>query len=194
MVLGKFGMPLTLILIFTIALGLAGCGKKGESEKKETARSIESPAEQVQMSAEADSKTDALIAQEVIQSESNADLEDLSSSGEDQTPKPTLPKTATKESPKKLPKMVDLGRDTCVPCKMMAPILEELKKEYEGKAMIEVIDLRHDMEAARRYRIRVIPTQIFFDAEGNEVWRHEGYMPKQQIVAKLAELGVEPPK
>ncbi|MGQ9603479.1 MAG: thioredoxin family protein [bacterium] len=194
MVLEKFGMPLTLILTLTIALGLAGCGKKGESEKKETAKPIESPAEQVRSGAEADSNTDGLIAQNVIQSESKADLKDLSSSAEDQTPKPTLPKTATKESPKKLPKMVDLGRDTCVPCKMMAPILEELKKEYEGKAMIEVIDLRHDMDAARRYRIRVIPTQIFFDAEGNEVWRHEGYMPKQQIVAKLAELGVEPPK
>jgi thioredoxin 1 len=91
-----------------------------------------------------------------------------------------------------LPRMVDLGRGTCIPCKMMEPILKEVTQEYDGRAIIEVIDLRDDAEAARRYGIRVIPTQIFFDTAGNEVWRHEGFLPKDAIVEKLAELGVQP--
>ena len=75
---------------------------------------------------------------------------------------------------------------------MKAPILKELEQEYEGRAIIEVIDLSERSEAAREYSIRLIPTQIFFDSSGVEVWRHEGFLPKDDIVAKLQELGVEP--
>jgi thioredoxin 1 len=91
-----------------------------------------------------------------------------------------------------LPRLVDLGKDTCIPCKMMAPILEEVKQEYEGRAVVEVIDLRENSQAGADYGLRVIPTQIFFDSEGREVWRHEGFLPKEQIVAKFAEMGVKP--
>ncbi len=96
------------------------------------------------------------------------------------------------KTPVGLPRLVDLGRGTCIPCKMMAPILQELKKEYEGRAVIEVIDLRDHREAAREYGIRVIPTQIFFDADGNEVWRHAGFLAKADIIARFSEMGVAP--
>jgi thioredoxin 1 len=96
------------------------------------------------------------------------------------------------QRPATLPRLVDLGKGTCIPCKMMAPILEELKGEYEGRAVVEVIDLRENGRAAADYQVRVIPTQIFFDANGEEVWRHEGFLPKDQIIAKLSELGVPP--
>jgi thioredoxin 1 len=76
---------------------------------------------------------------------------------------------------------------------MMAPILEELKREYQGRAVVEVIDLRDDAGAARDYGIRVIPTQIFYDAAGEEVWRHEGFLGKDAIIAKFKEMGVEAP-
>lgn len=92
----------------------------------------------------------------------------------------------------KMPKLVDLGRGTCIPCKQMAPILKELTEEYKGQAIVEVIDLRERPEAAQEYKIRVIPTQVFFDKNGAEVWRHEGFLPKDQIVAKFQELGVRP--
>jgi len=92
----------------------------------------------------------------------------------------------------KMPKLVDLGRGTCIPCKQMAPILKELTEEYKGKAIVEVIDLRERPEAAQEYKVRVIPTQVFFDKNGAEVWRHEGFLPKDQIVAKFQELGVKP--
>jgi thioredoxin 1 len=97
-----------------------------------------------------------------------------------------------RQSEQSLPRMVDLGKGTCIPCKMMAPILEELEQEYEGRAIIEVIDLNEQSEAAREYAIRLIPTQIFFDSNGTEVWRHEGFLAKDAIKEKLRELGVEP--
>jgi thioredoxin 1 len=90
----------------------------------------------------------------------------------------------------KLPMLVDLGKGTCIPCKKMKPILDELKAEYQGKAIVRVIDLRDEPKEARKYGIRLIPTQIFFDAEGKEVFRHEGFMDKQSIKAKFAEMGV----
>jgi thioredoxin 1 len=90
----------------------------------------------------------------------------------------------------KLPKVIDLGKGTCIPCKKMLPILTELQTEYKGRAVIEIIDLREQPEAAQVYNLRLIPTQIFFDSAGKEVWRHEGFLPKEAIIAKLKELGV----
>lgn len=92
---------------------------------------------------------------------------------------------------KNLPVLIDLGRGTCKACKMMLPILEELKEEYKGKAIIKIIDIRYDPEPARFYKIRLIPTQIFFDVSGKEVYRHEGFMDKSSIIQKLVEIGVK---
>jgi len=86
--------------------------------------------------------------------------------------------------------MIDLGADKCIPCKMMAPILEELKKEYAGRADIIFIDVWKDRSQAKKYGIRAIPTQIFFDASGREVYRHTGFMDKKRIVETLSRLGV----
>ncbi len=73
---------------------------------------------------------------------------------------------------------------------MMAPILEQLKAEYAGRAEIIVIDLNEDRAAGQRYAIRAIPTQIFYDANGNEVSRHEGFLPKEEIVKIFQQMGV----
>lgn len=89
-----------------------------------------------------------------------------------------------------LPILVDLGKGTCIPCKKMKPILEELTAEYRGRAVVRVIDLRDQPQAADQYGIRLIPTQIFYDADGNEVYRHEGFMDKRSIETKFAEMGV----
>ena len=92
---------------------------------------------------------------------------------------------------KNLPVLIDLGRGTCKACKMMQPILEELKEEYKGRAIIKIIDIRYDPEPARFYKIRLIPTQIFFDVSGKEVYRHEGFMDKASIIQKFLEIGVK---
>jgi thioredoxin 1 len=89
-----------------------------------------------------------------------------------------------------LPRLLDLGADKCVPCKMMAPILEELKQTYAGTLTVEFIDVWKVPAAAQPYGIRVIPTQIFFSAEGTELFRHEGFYSREDILAKWRELGV----
>ena len=86
--------------------------------------------------------------------------------------------------------MVDLGADKCIPCKMMAPIIEELRKEYDGRASIIFIDVWKHREQAQRFGIRAIPTQIFYDKEGKEVGRHVGFMDKKSIVEMFKKLGV----
>jgi len=89
-----------------------------------------------------------------------------------------------------LPKLVDLGAGKCVPCKMMKPILGELAKEYAGQFEVVFIDVWENHEAGAQYKIRLIPTQIFYAADGRELARHEGFMAKADILAKWKELGV----
>lgn len=90
-----------------------------------------------------------------------------------------------------LPAVIDLGMGKCIPCKQMKPILDELAKEYEGRARIEIIDIGDHPDQADEYEVRLIPTQVFINAQGEEVFRHEGFMPKQDIVAQLQAMGVE---
>ena len=102
------------------------------------------------------------------------------------------PAASPAEAPKKLPRMVDLGADKCIPCKMMAPILEELKKEYAGRVDVEFIDVWKNPTAGSEYGIQMIPTQILYGASGKELFRHTGFFAKEDILAKWAELGMVP--
>jgi len=86
--------------------------------------------------------------------------------------------------------MIDLGATECIPCKMMAPIIEELKSEYAGRADIIFIDVWKNPNEAQKYGIRSIPTQIFFDQNGRELYRHTGFLDKKSIVGILSKLGV----
>lgn len=92
-----------------------------------------------------------------------------------------------------IPKLVDLGATECIPCKMMAPVLEELDKEYAGVMDVEFIDVwkPENKKAARSYGIEEIPTQIFLDPEGKELWRHVGFIAKEDILAKWSKFGYE---
>jgi thioredoxin 1 len=111
-----------------------------------------------------------------------------------QSPSPANPGvTAPTSQPGGLPRLVDLGAKTCIPCKKMAPILEELKKEYAGRMDVEFIDvwLKENVPLATQYGIRVIPTQVFLDAAGKELWRHEGFISKEDILAKWKELKID---
>ncbi|MBU1276518.1 MAG: thioredoxin family protein [Proteobacteria bacterium] len=86
--------------------------------------------------------------------------------------------------------LIDLGAHQCIPCRMMAPILDELKKEYKGRAAIVFLDVWEDRTLASQYGIRVIPTQIFYDRQGKEFLRHEGFLSKEKIETVLTKLGV----
>jgi thioredoxin 1 len=89
-----------------------------------------------------------------------------------------------------LPRFLELGADKCVPCKMMQPVLEELRREYPGKLQVDFVDVWKDPTQSQKYGILGIPTQILFDTHGNEVFRHSGFFPKDQILKKFEELGI----
>ena len=86
--------------------------------------------------------------------------------------------------------MVDLGANECIPCKMMVPVMEKVEKKYKGKAAIVFIDVWTNKEPAMRFGIRAIPAQIFFDKEGKEVFRHEGFMSEAEIDRIFKGMGV----
>jgi thioredoxin 1 len=92
---------------------------------------------------------------------------------------------------KGLPVMIELGSDQCIPCKMMTPILEELKTEYVDILKVHFLDVRKLPALSKIYGIKLIPTQIFYDASGKELFRHEGFYSKEDILAKWREFGVE---
>ena len=90
-----------------------------------------------------------------------------------------------------LPKLLDFGRGKCIPCKKMAPILQELSEEYKDRVIIKIIEIDQESGLTTANRIRLIPTQIFFDAKNQEVLRHEGFMDKEQIKKVFEKMGVK---
>lgn len=87
--------------------------------------------------------------------------------------------------------MVDLGSKNCIPCKMMAPVLQSIEKFYGDRAAIVFIDVKENPAEGRKHNIRTIPTQIFYDKQGNERERHEGYIDEKAIKAKIDTLMAE---
>jgi thioredoxin 1 len=90
-----------------------------------------------------------------------------------------------------LPKLLDFGRGKCIPCKAMAPILKELSEEYKDRIIIKIIEVEQERELTTENRIRLIPTQIFFDAKNQEVFRHEGFMSKDEIKKVFPKIGIQ---
>ncbi len=90
-----------------------------------------------------------------------------------------------------LPKMIDVGADKCIPCIKMAPILEELKKDFAGQLDVEFIDAWKHRDIAGQYGIRMIPTQVFFAPDGTEIFRHTGFLGREDILKKWQQLGYD---
>jgi thioredoxin 1 len=99
--------------------------------------------------------------------------------------------TATAEE-KCLVTFVELGSVRCIPCKMMQPIMKDIEKDYAGQVKVVFHDVwtPEGEPFATSYKIRVIPTQVFLDAEGKEYFRHEGFFPKEDLVKILRQKGV----
>jgi len=91
------------------------------------------------------------------------------------------PKPAPPAASAALSRLVDLGAGKCIPCKRMAPILEALKIDYAGTVNVQFIDVWKDPAAGTPYKIRLIPTQVFFDRTGRERFRHEGFFGREEI-------------
>jgi thioredoxin 1 len=106
-------------------------------------------------------------------------------------PNDSLVMTIEAVDAQKLPRLVDLGADKCIPCKMMKPILDELTKEYAGKLQVEFYDVWKDPAPGQKYGVRMIPTQIFLDPNGKELFRHEGFFSKEDILATWKKFGFD---
>jgi thioredoxin 1 len=94
-------------------------------------------------------------------------------------------------APSSLPRLVDLGATACIPCKVMAGILEDLKRDFPGRLQVEFINVNEQPEVAKPYGVQLIPTQIFISASGHELFRHTGVYSEKDIVAKWKDLGVD---
>lgn len=103
---------------------------------------------------------------------------------------PPAPRAPLSSVAQRLPLLVDLGAGRCIPCKAMAPILEQLRADYAGKMEVRFIDVWKDPDQGRAYGIHLIPTQIFYAADGRELARHEGFISRDDILAEWSKLGV----
>jgi len=85
---------------------------------------------------------------------------------------------------------IELGADRCIPCKAMQPIMKEIAAEYAGKIQVVFYDVWKDSRPARKYGIQLIPTQVFIDRNGIEIFRHVGFYEKNEILKMLKEKGI----
>jgi thioredoxin 1 len=87
---------------------------------------------------------------------------------------------------------LELGAETCIPCKMMKPVMKDIDTTYNGKVQVIFHDVTKNRDIAKKYNIRVMPTQIFLDKDGKEFHRHEGFYPKEEIMKILdPKLGIK---
>jgi len=91
---------------------------------------------------------------------------------------------------KHLVTFIEIGADKCIPCKAMQPIMREIAAEFEGQVQVVFYDVWKNPEPGRKYGIQLIPTQVFMDKTGQEVFRHVGLFPKDELVAFLKKQGV----
>jgi thioredoxin len=89
-----------------------------------------------------------------------------------------------------LPRLIDVGADTCAACQAMVPVLEDLRREYAGRLRVDFIDAWKSPAQADALQVSIIPTQIFIDASGRELRRHLGFISKAEIVETWRQLGV----
>lgn len=89
------------------------------------------------------------------------------------------------------PTLAEFGRGTCIPCRAMKPILEELAAEFKGKLNVVIVEVDTYRDLTYQYGIMAIPTQICFDSSGGEIARHIGFWDKADMIAQLGSMGID---
>ncbi len=89
---------------------------------------------------------------------------------------------------------VELGSVKCVPCRRMQPVMKAIEDKYGDQIKVVFYDVWKDdqKEYASKYKIRLIPTQVFLDDNGKELMRHEGFFPEEDIDEFLRSRGLKP--
>ena len=208
----KIAVVVGLVIVVGVVIAGKNTGKNGGSASVSdpTTTSVPSEVDRSSGSATAEDKPAVAELQSTKTSEADSGTSDAKVKVNKQTKqdessqKPVQEKSVqvshsakpaiVKKVPVKLPKLVDLGATKCIPCKMMAPILEGLAKQYKGQLEVQFIDVWENRGEGEKYGIKSIPTQIFYDAKGKELFRHEGFFAKEDILAKFEEYGIKLPK
>ena len=85
---------------------------------------------------------------------------------------------------------IELGSVNCIPCKKMQPVMASIEKKYAGQVKVTFHDVWKDEAPAKKYGIDLIPTQVFLDAGGKELMRHQGFYPEEEIDKFLQSQGL----
>jgi thioredoxin 1 len=93
----------------------------------------------------------------------------------------------------KMPMLLEFGRGWCKPCKYMKPILKDMAKAYQGRAIVTTVDMDANADLVRAFRIRLMPTQVFLTPDGKEFYRNEGVFEREQIMQVFAKMGLPAP-
>ncbi|MBN1408757.1 MAG: thioredoxin family protein [Calditrichaceae bacterium] len=103
-------------------------------------------------------------------------------------------KSGVESSEQPLITFIELGSVNCIPCKMMQPVMKSVEEKYGEQINVVFYDVWQPDQRhyAQDYGIRVIPTQVFLDCDGNEIFRHEGFFPEAELDAFLQENGLTP--
>jgi thioredoxin 1 len=164
-----------LIIAIILIVALAACGAKAE------------PAGNAENS-EQNTASVSENAQASRQDETTVETAEITPASEPaNAPKPTAvqPEEPKQENKGYKVTFLEIGAESCIPCKMMQPIMKEIAEEYPGVVEVIFHDLYKEREIGQKYRIRVMPTQVFLNAEGKEFFRHEGFYPKAELKAML---------
>mgnify|MGYP003969643571 FL=1 len=86
---------------------------------------------------------------------------------------------------------LELGSTTCIPCKQMEKVLESVREKYGDQIDVIFYDVKNEKEITKKYKIKMIPTQVFLDENGNEIHRHVGFYPEEKIDEFLKEQGLQ---
>ena len=89
------------------------------------------------------------------------------------------------------PTMVEFGATGCIPCDMMQPILDKLRKNYSDRLNVVFVHVRENQILGARFGIQSIPVQVFYDRNGEEVFRHVGFYAEADVLKQLVKLGVK---
>ena len=87
--------------------------------------------------------------------------------------------------------LLEIGANACIPCRMMQPVIKEIAGQFPNDVQVVFYDVWKDPTPARKYGVRLIPTQVFLDKDGKEFSRHVGFFPKDEILKVLEKKGVE---
>ena len=114
----------------------------------------------------------------------------LISCNKQSNPSPAARPAVTNSATAKI-KFLEIGSDKCIPCKQMKVVTENIVKKYGDELAFEFIDINIDENATEKYKVQLIPTQIFYNPKGVEIFRHVGYFPEEKIDSLLQANGLK---